>query len=111
MKPSIADKIQFGIAISVLASFLSGCYMPAKLTPEKLSALGVREGAEYRRAQQNLMKEGYSPYVTGAKQENFDFTRQTGFFPTCILRIQFTVNDQHLISNLRVADPACIGTP
>lgn len=27
------------------------------------------------------------------------------------LRIQFRVNDQNLVSNFRVADPACIGTP
>lgn len=100
-------------AASVLtaAVLVSGCSVPPKLTPEQLERLGVREGVIYWEAEQKLLQEGYRCYVSGAKREHFDFTKQTGGFPTCLLRIEFTVDDDNKLRNLRVKDPACIGTP
>ena len=81
------------------------------MTPEQLERLGVREGAIYWQAAQKLVQEDYRLFVTGAKRENFGFTKQTGSFPTCLLRIEFKVDDENKVTKLRVADPACIGTP
>lgn len=103
--------VQSAIAACTAAACMAGCSAPAKLSPEHLDAIGVREGASYWVAQQKLAREGYQCFVTGAKRENFDCTKTEGFFPTCVLRVEFKVNDENAISKVRVADPACIGTP
>lgn len=108
---ALGGVFRVGFIALVVGRFLSACRAPSKLTPERLASLGVGEGAMYWHAQQKLAQEGYSCYVSGASRENFDCTKNAGFFPSCVLRIQFKVNDQNLVSNLRVADPACIGTP
>ena len=103
--------IQLGSTVYAVALLLSGCSTPAKLTPEQLASLGVREGAMYWEAEQKLLQQGYRGYVSGARREDFDFTKETGTFPSCVLRVQFKVDEQNLVSDLRVAEPACIGTP
>lgn len=103
--------IALGLVINTAALLLSGCTTPAKLTPERLAALGVKDGAMYWEAEQKLAQEGYHCHITGVKREDFDCTKQAGFFPTCIFRVQFQATDENLVSNLRVAEPACIGTP
>lgn len=65
----------------------------------------------YWNAEQRLMQEGYSCYVSGAKRENFDCTKRIGFLVTCIHRVTFEASDKNLVSNLRSVGPACIGTP
>ena len=108
---ALGGVFRVGLIVLVVGGLLSACRAPSKLTPERLVSLGVVEGVMYWHAQQKLAQEGYSCYVSGASRENFDCTKNTGFFPSCVLRIQFKVNDQNLVSNLRAADPACIGTP
>lgn len=100
-----------GLAVLSASVLVSACSTPAKLAPEQLVRLGITEGAIYWQAEQKLAQEGYRLYVSGAKRENFDFTKQTGAFPTCLLRIQFTVDDDNKVRDLRVKDPVCIGTP
>lgn len=90
---------------------LSACSTPAKLSSAELESIGVRDSATYWEAQQKLAQRGYSCYVSGAKRENFDCTRSAGVFPSCVLRITFTVDDKNLVSNLTVKEAACIGTP
>jgi hypothetical protein len=97
--------------VCALAACVAGCSTPVKISPERLSLLGVRVGAPYWAGQQKLASEGYRCYVSGAKRENFDCTKQQGYFPTCLLRVQFVVDDRNMISALRVADPACVGAP
>jgi hypothetical protein len=81
------------------------------MSSEQLASIGVNVGAVYWDAEQKLASKGYQCYVTGAKRENFDCTKMEGFFPSCVLRIDFKVDDANAISNLRIAEPACIGTP
>jgi hypothetical protein len=99
------------ITVCTVAICFSGCSAPLKMSPDHLASIGLSEGATYWSAEQKLASEGYQCIVSGAKRENFDCTKTKGFFPTCILRIDFKVDDQNVISNVRVADPACIGTP
>jgi hypothetical protein len=99
-----------GITVCTVAICVSGCGAPWKMSPDYLASIGVREGARYWVAEQKLASEGYRCYVSGAKRENFDCTKTKGIFPSCILRVAFEVDDKNLISTLRVADPACIGT-
>ncbi|MGV7206834.1 hypothetical protein ACLB1G_03145 [Oxalobacteraceae bacterium A2-2] len=96
---------------SAMAIYLAGCGTPVKISPERLASMGVRVGEQYWPGQQKLAAEGYRCFVSGAKREKFDCTKQQGYFPTCLLRVQFVVDDRNLISALRVAEPACMGTP
>jgi hypothetical protein len=101
----------FRLSVCTVATILSGCGTPSKLSSEQLAALGVSDGIMYWSAEGALMQKGYRCYVSGARRENFDCTKQTGFFPTCISRVDFEVDDKNLVSNLRALGPACIGTP
>jgi len=95
----------------VLAVFISGCSTPLKMSAEQLASIGLSVGTSYWSAEQKLASKGYQCFVSGAKRENFDCTKEVGIFPSCILRIEFKVDDSNAISSLRVAEPACIGTP
>ena len=99
------------ITACTAAICLSGCSTSSKMTPEHLASIGFSEGIPYWTAQQKLASEGYQCFVSGAKREHFDCTKEKGFFPSCILRVEFSADDQNAISHVRVADPACIGTP
>ncbi|MBV8665368.1 MAG: hypothetical protein JO269_02685 [Burkholderiaceae bacterium] len=98
-------------AVCATALAVTGCGTPPKMSDEQLASLGVKSGAMYWDAEQKLASQGYQCHVAGARREKFDCTQTKGFFPTCILRIDFTVEDSNLISNLRVAEPVCVGTP
>ena len=99
------------LAVCVAALFVSGCSTPPKLSTEQLASIGVSAGTTYWSAEQKLASKGYQCFVSGAKRENFDCTKSEGFFPSCILRIEFKVDDSNAISSVRVAEPACMGTP
>jgi hypothetical protein len=102
---------QGAMASFVILFGLPGCSTPSKMSFADLDYIGVRNGARYWEAQGRLMQKGYKCYVSGAMRENFDCSRTMGFFPTCSLRISFTVDDKNLVSGLAVGDPVCIGTP
>jgi hypothetical protein len=97
--------------ICTVAFCVSGCSTPVKMSSDHLASIGLGVGATYWSAEQKLASEGYHCYVSGAKRENFDCTKMTGFFPTCTLRIEFKVDEQNVISTMRIAEPACVGTP
>lgn len=97
--------------IGVVAFFVSGCSTPPKMSVEQLTLIGVSVGTTYWSAQQKLASKGYQCFVSGAKRDNFDCTKNEGFFPSCILRIEFKVDDSNAISSIRIAEPACMGTP
>jgi hypothetical protein len=99
------------LAAGVAAICIAGCSTPSRMGPDRLAALGVSEGASYWTAQQGLAREGYRCYVSGAQRENVDCTKTEGLFPTCLLRIEFTVDEQNRIERVQAADPACMGTP
>ena len=102
---------RLAMMVCTVVTVLLGCSTPSKPSPEQLASLGVRKGAVYWDAEQKLMQAGYSCYVSGAKRENFDCTKSTGFLVTCIHRVKFEADDKNLVSNLRAVGPACIGTP
>ena len=99
------------LALVTVAIGVSGCSTPAKMSSGHLASIGVIEGTMYWEAEQKLAREGYQCFVTGAKRENFDCTKTMGFFPACLLRVAFVADDNNLVSHLRMADPACMGTP
>jgi hypothetical protein len=99
------------LAMATVGIYVSGCSTPAKMTSNDLASIGVVEGVSYWQAEQKLAGAGYHCFVTGAKRENFDCTRTTGVFPTCVLRVTFSADDKNLVSQLRVANPACVGSP
>lgn len=98
-------------ALCVVAFNLSGCGAPTKLSASQLDAMGVRDGVPHWMAQQKLSQEGYGCYVTGEARDDFNCVKTTGSFITCVFRITFKADDKNRVSNLRVSDPACIGTP
>lgn len=95
----------------VVLVFASGCSTPQKMNADQLTSIGVNTGNTYWSVQQKLASSGYQCFVSGAKRDNFDCTKKEGFFPSCLLRIEFKVDESNAVSSLRVADPACIGTP
>jgi hypothetical protein len=99
------------LASGTVAICISGCGTQAKMSPDHLASIGITEGTTYWEAEQKLAGEGYQCFVTGAKRENFDCTKTMGFFPTCLLRVAFVADDNNLVSHIRVANPACMGTP
>ena len=109
--PAAKDLLPHLVAGVAAIALLAGCSTTQKLSDAQRESLGIRAGATHWEVTPQLFKEGYVCYVSGAKRENFDCSKQTGFFPTCILRVRFTVDDQNKISALSVPEPACIGTP
>ena len=109
----LAGKNLFPHRIASLAAIamLAGCSTPQKMSDARLESLGVRAGANHWSATSALYQEGYICSVNGAKRENFDCSKTTGLFPTCILHIDFTVDDQNKIVAVGARDPACLGTP
>jgi hypothetical protein len=99
------------LMVGTVAICVLGCSTPLKMSPNHLASIGVVDGAMYWEAEQKLASEGYQCVVTGAKRENFDCTKTVGFFPTCLLRVEFVADDKNLVSHLRTANPACMGTP
>jgi hypothetical protein len=96
-----------GMAIALLA----GCSTPQKMSDTQLQSLGIRVGAPHWEATSHLAREGYACSVSGAKREDFDCSKEQGVFPSCVLRVQFSVDDQNKITTVKVPEPACIGTP
>lgn len=99
------------IAVGVAVMLLAGCAAAQKMSPAQLAALGIREGVPHWQATAALSRQGYACFVSGARREDFDCTRTVGFFPTCVLRVRFTVGDDNRILTPSVAEPACMGTP
>ena len=94
-----------------IAVCLTACSTPTKLSSAELDRMGVRESAPYWMVQQALAQQGYQCYVSGQKRENFDCSSTFSGLRTCVLRISFVANSENKVSALRVAEPACIGTP
>lgn len=92
------------ITAGMAALCVSGCSTPVKLSADQLASNGVVEGANYRDAVQKLAGQGYQCFVSGAKRENFDCTKTHGFFLTCLLRIEFIVDDKNRISKVTAAN-------
>jgi hypothetical protein len=92
-------------------TMLSGCSTPQKMSDTQLQSLDIRVGTPHWSATSTLHREGYACFVNGEKREHFDCTKTTGFFPTCILRIEFIVDDGNKISEISVREPVCTGTP
>ena len=99
------------LCTALTVTTLAGCSTTLKMTSNELTALGVRDGGDLYAAQTGLAQKGYFCYVGGALRENFDCSIMKGVFPTCVLHVRFRVDDQNLITHVRAADPACIGTP
>ena len=73
----------FSIAFGALAA-CAGCSTPPPMSLDKLASIGVTEGTMYWDAEQKLAREGYQCFVA---------------------------DDANRVSHLKVAEPACIGTP
>ena len=99
------------VAGGAAATLLAGCSTPQKMSGSQLESLGVRAGVAQWEATSKLQREGYVCSFSGAKRENFDCSKTAGFFPTCILRVQFVVDDHNRVSAPNVPEPACLGTP
>lgn len=92
-------------------ALLSGCATPPKLTDAELASFGVRPGAPHWEATSSLSRQGYACFVSGAKREEFDCTKNTGILVSCVQRVRFVVDDQNRIVTVQAPEPACIGTP
>jgi hypothetical protein len=77
----------------------------------ELAAAGVRNGVPYWEVTSRLARQDYACSVSGRVRENFDCSRMAGFMPTCLLRIQFSVDEDNRVVGLRASDPVCMGTP
>jgi hypothetical protein len=111
MKTPPGTILRTAFAICAVAICCSGCGTAPKMSADRLASMGVVEGAAYWQAQQKLAQEGYQCSVSGAKREHFDCAKTQGFLITCVLRVDFEVDDQNRISRPSVPEPACIGTP
>jgi hypothetical protein len=99
------------VGATIILALLAGCATPQKMSATQLQSLGVRVGGPYWTATSQLAREGYACFVSGAKREHFDCTKTMGVFPTCLLRVRFSVGDDNMITTMSAAEPACIGTP
>jgi hypothetical protein len=99
------------LTLGTIAICAVGCGTTPTMTPDHLASIGVVDGAMYWEAEQKLATEGYQCFVAGAKREHFECTKTTGFFPSCLLRVEFIADDKNQVSHLRAANPACMGTP
>jgi len=90
---------------------LTACSTPKKLSEAQLAEHGLRLGTPHWEATAQLSRLGYVCSVSGRTREHFDCSRTRGILMTCVQRVAFTVDDQNLISALRVPEPACLGTP
>jgi hypothetical protein len=72
---------RLSLAIGAGLVAISGCTTPSRLAPDQLASMGLTEGTMYWKGEEKLAQAGYRCYVSGAKRERFDCTRQTGFFP------------------------------
>jgi hypothetical protein len=99
------------VSILTTVTILSACSIPQKMNDTQLQSRGIRVGTQYWLATSLLSQDGYNCSVSGTKRERFDCTKNTGFFPTCILRIEFNVDDENKISEIGVREPACLGIP
>lgn len=105
-------QVSAGLWVGLLAPFaLVACSTPQRMSAAELASIGLQDGTRYWEAQQKLAQRGYRCYVTGAAREHFDCTLTTGYFPSCVLRVTFAVDEQNRVSRLTVSEPACIGTP
>jgi hypothetical protein len=93
------------------AALLVGCSTPQALSPAQLAYLGVREGVPHWEATSALFRQGNACFGSGVKRDDFECTKTVGGFPTCVLRVGFTVGDQNTLVSTRIAEPACMGTP
>jgi len=109
--PPAKNPILHLIAGLAAIAMLAGCSTPQKMSDARLESIGIRTGTAHWVATSRLYQEGYVCFVSGAKRENFDCSKTTGFFPTCILHIDFAVDDQNKITTVAAHDPACLGTP
>lgn len=94
---------------AALTLTLGACATPARLTPDELQRLGVRVGAPHWEVTGPLHREGYACFVSGERREQFDCTKTSGFLPTCVWRIRFTVNDRQAVDTIASPPPACTG--
>jgi hypothetical protein len=99
------------VGAATALALLAACVTPQKMSATELQSLGVRVGAPHWTATAQLAKEGYACFVSGARREHFDCTKTTGAFPTCLLRVRFSVGDDNMITTMSASEPACIGTP
>ena len=81
------------------------------MSPERLDAIGLQNGIDFRAAVQKLEREEFQCHDIGKRGVDFDCTKMTGFLITCVHRITFKVVDEGRIANLDVRNPACIGSP
>jgi len=95
----------------LLPLLLTACSSPQKLSEAQLAERGLGPGTPHWEATAQLRRLGYACSVSGPTRAQFDCSRTTGLLITCVLRVTFTVDDQNLISTLRVSEPACLGTP
>jgi 4-hydroxyphenylpyruvate dioxygenase-like putative hemolysin len=107
MEHKLRSTILLGTAMALLAA----CSTPQKMSDGQLHSLGVQVGAKHWTATSALAREGYACFVSGAKREQFDCTKTTGAFPTCVLRVRFSVDDDNAVTTVSASEPACIGTP
>jgi hypothetical protein len=99
------------VAGAAVLALVAGCATPQKVSVAELDSFGVRTGSPHWEATSRLAREGYACFVSGAKRENFDCTKSSGLFISCISRIRFTVDDENKIAAISVPQPACMGTP
>ena len=107
----MSTKTKTIVPTALVAIMAVGCASPKNLSNAELASIGVRNGVPHWEATSLLASQDYACSVSGRVRENFDCTRNVGFMPTCLLRIQFSVDEDNKVVGLRVSDPACIGTP
>lgn len=105
-------KLRSTTLLGIIAmALLAACGTPQKMSDGQLRSLGVEVGAKHWTATSTLAREGYACFVSGARREQFDCTKTTGAFPTCLLRVRFSVDDDNAVTTVGASEPACIGTP
>lgn len=109
--PSINLQWRRLTVVAVAMALLAACSTPQKMSDAQLRSLGVQVGAKHWAVTSTLAREGYACFVSGAKREQFDCSKTTGTFPTCVLRVRFSVDDDNTMTTMNVPEPACIGTP
>lgn len=99
------------LPLIIASLLLTACATSKPLTNTDLDEFGVKPGMRYAEAVRILALRGYQCDAVGTRRENPGCSKQKGFFPTCVLRVNFTVNDANAVEHIQVPQAACMGTP
>lgn len=97
--------------LSLLGSIWLCACSSQPLSSAELQAMAIVEGGDPAAVVAALQERGYRCTQSGPQREFYDCVKTSGFMPTCVLRVEFKLDQAGRLKQVRVPAAACIGTP